>query len=332
MKADYSKTTDEVYLNLARDHVERTETLEILAAVQQDPTGVSDLFSPSWVPRWDYFVDTPTIGLYNSTHFASANRSAVVTASPTNDPNVLIVRGTLFSRVTSATKLLASSQFDLSLPDTDPLGPDSLLVQGFWTSNPIASTWLVSGLAQRHEEGNRYPQILAPFAGSGYALVDRESSLRGAYLHSWVAGKNMGEVDGFDLQADSNAYWDRLFWGTLGDPYHRAENNQSINKKVQWKRYRDSAAEVCNQRKFFFTHKGFFGIGPGALQAGDWVVVLLGTNAPFIVREADPDARDQTMAVPQDVKFKLVGECYVHGLMQGQAVRGNDIRRNIILI
>lgn len=332
LEADYSKTVEEVYLNLARDHIDRTETLEILTAVQQDPTGASDLFSPSWVPRWDYFVDTPVLGLYNGDHFASANRSAIITASPLNDPNVLIARGTLVSRVVSHTKLLTSSKFDLSLPDMDPLGPDSSLVQDFWTNNPVASTWLVSGLAHRHEEGDQYPQILAPFAGSSYALVHKESSLRDAYLQSWVAGKAMGEVDGFDLQADSNAYWDRVFWGTLGDPNRRVENRQSLDGEVHWKRYRDSAAEVCNQRKFFFTQKALFGIGPGALQVGDWVVVLLGSDAPFIVREADPDARDQTKAVPQDVKFKLVGECYVHGLMQGQAVRGKDIERNIILI
>ena len=37
LKADYSKTFEEVYRNLAWDHIKRTKTLEILTAVQHDP-------------------------------------------------------------------------------------------------------------------------------------------------------------------------------------------------------------------------------------------------------------------------------------------------------
>ena len=331
LKADYSRTVEEVYLNLARDHISRTETLEILTAVQHDPTSTSDLFNPSWVPRWDYFVDTPTLGLYNSRHFASANRSAVVTPPPVQDPNTLVVRGTLFSRVLSHTKLLTSSDFDLPLPSTESLGPESPLVQDFWTSNPVASTWFAFGLAQTHDEGHPYPQILSRFAGSDYALVDRKSSLDDAFLRTWVSGKTGAEVDEFDYQADSGAYWDRLFWGTRGNPYRGVEERKRGDDEVRWRRYRDNAAVACNQRKFFSTHKGFFGLGPGALKEGDRVAVLLGSDVPFVIREADPDALDPTMPVPHDTKFKLVGECYVHGLMQGQAVRGQEIERNIVL-
>ena len=321
LKADYSKTFEEVYLDLAWDHITRSETLEILTAVQHDPKSTSDLFNPSWVPRWDYFVDTPILGLYNSRHFASANRDAVVTPL-VHDPKTLIVRGTLFSRILSHTRLLTSSGFDLPLPSTRFLGPESPFVQDFWTSNPVASTWLSSGLAQMHREGHPYPQILSPFAGSAYALVNRNSSLHDAFLETWVSSKTGAQVDDFDYQADSRAYWNRLFLGTLG---------KSGDEEVRWRRYRDNAAVVCNQRKFFTTHKGFFGLGPGALKEGDWVAVLLGSDVPFVIREADPDSLDPTKPVPHDTRFKLVGECYVHGLMQGQAVRGQDIERNIIL-
>jgi hypothetical protein len=32
-----------------------------------------------------------------------------------------------------------------------------------------------------------------------------------AYIKTRVAGKNTGQIDGFDLKADSGAYWERLF-------------------------------------------------------------------------------------------------------------------------
>lgn len=329
LKADYSRTVEEVYLDLAWDHITRTESLEILTAVQHDPKSTSGLFNPSWVPRWDYFVDTPILGLYNSRHFASANRSAVVTPL-VQDPRTLIVRGTLFSRIYGHTRLLTSSDFDLPLPSTDYLGQESPFLQDLWTSNPIVLNWLFAGLAQMHNEGHPYPQILSRFAGSAYALIDRQSSFYDAFLKTWVCGETGAEVDDFDYQADSRAYWDRLFWGRLGNPNRGAEE-KSGDEEVRWRRYRDNVAVKCNQRKFFITSKGFFGIGPGALKEGDRVAVLLGSDVPFVIREADPDSLDPTMPVPHDTKFKLVGECYVHGLMQGQAVRGQEIERNIIL-
>lgn len=98
-----------------------------------------------------------------------------------------------------------SSDFDLSLPSTDSLGPESSLVQDLWTSNPVASCWLASDLIHRHEEGHEYPQILAPFAGSSDAIISKRSRLDDAFLRSWVSIKAWGEVDSLDCEADSSA-------------------------------------------------------------------------------------------------------------------------------
>ena len=334
LKADYMKTTAEVYLELARGHIERTQTLEILSFVQHDPKSTSDLFSPSWVPRWDYFVDTPIVGLYNGNHFAAANRRAVVTTPAIGDSNVLIVRGNLFSRIAFHTRVLGPSDFDLPLPGTHSVGPESSVVQDLWVTNPISSFWLKRGLAACYDEGVEYPRILSPLPGTSYALNlgNRDGDLLEAYLRSWVLGKDLGQTDSFDFQADSSAYWERLFYGTSGDPNQRTENTVNDDKKVHWKRYRDSAAHLCKEKKFFLTYKGLFGVGPGALKEGDRVAVLLGSDAPFVIREVDPDSLDPTKPIPQSAKFKLVGECYVNGLMQGQSVRGREIERNIILI
>ena len=41
---------------------------------------------------------------------------------------------------------------------------------------------------------------------------------------------------------------------------------------------------------------------------GDVVCILFGSDFPFIVRQTADDA------------FQLIGECYVHGLMKGEAL------------
>jgi hypothetical protein len=110
-------------------------------------------------------------------------------------------------------------------------------------------------------------------------------------------------------------------------------------KALRRQRYRDSASQVCKRRNFFFTKKAVFGLGPGALREGDFVAILLGADVPFVIREvvdADEGSLEERMnankQVPMDRKFELIGECYVDRLMQGRAVKGEEIVRNITLI
>ncbi|KAF9875134.1 hypothetical protein CkaCkLH20_07400 [Colletotrichum karsti] len=61
-------------------------------------------------------------------------------------------------------------------------------------------------------------------------------------------------------------------------------------------------------RRFFVTEQGYLGIGPKDAQEGDFVAILLTAEVPFILRECGED------------KFKVVGETYVSGIMNGEAV------------
>lgn len=64
---------------------------------------------------------------------------------------------------------------------------------------------------------------------------------------------------------------------------------------------------TCGQRKFFRTKDGYYGLGSSIIEEGDLVCVLLGGVTPFILR-------------PDGDHYNLVGECYVHGLMHGEAI------------
>lgn len=348
LQADYSKTTEEVYYDLAMSHITRTESLEILTAVQHDTDNTSALFEPSWVPRWDYCTGIPTLGLYISDHFASANRSVILTPPPSNSQNTLTVRGRLVTRISKHTDLLDTSKFELSLPAT-ATGPDSAPVQSLRETNIIAKTWLMNLV---HADPDSYPVMPIMMTDDGHAIFNiKATSIYEAYMRTWVAGKNLGEVDEFDLKVDFAAYWERLFWGTQGTPetalsllmagYSNPEvlRAREAENKMRWQRYRDSAAEVCNKRKFFFSRKGFFGLGPAALREEDFVAILVGADVPFVIREVVESGEGSleerfraNKPVPMDRKFQLIGECYVEGLMQGQGVRGVEIVRDITLI
>lgn len=70
-----------------------------------------------------------------------------------------------------------------------------------------------------------------------------------------------------------------------------------------WSRWATSASDG---RVFARTERGYFVLGPAAMEAGDIVCVLFGAKVPFCLR-------------PIGNRFLLVGECYVHGLMKGEA-------------
>ncbi|PMD30792.1 hypothetical protein L207DRAFT_389806, partial [Hyaloscypha variabilis F] len=53
---------------------------------------------------------------------------------------------------------------------------------------------------------------------------------------------------------------------------------------------------------------GFFGFSPGKVATGDSVFVFLGGEVPHLLRRTH-----------KENEYSFVGECYVHGLMEGEA-------------
>jgi hypothetical protein len=73
---------------------------------------------------------------------------------------------------------------------------------------------------------------------------------------------------------------------------------------------------VMFMRRFFMTEMLYFGFGAKSLRVGDKVVVLLGGKVPYIVRRVDGE----------NGVYRFVGDAYVHGIMNGEAVEAADVR------
>ncbi|UKZ81947.1 hypothetical protein TrVFT333_009726 [Trichoderma virens FT-333] len=79
------------------------------------------------------------------------------------------------------------------------------------------------------------------------------------------------------------------------------------------------ATLITRYRRFAVTRNGYFVLGPDALQEGDVVAVLRGGKTPFLLREVTDDDGGSS--------WILVGECYVHGLMNGEGWDVEGCRR-----
>jgi hypothetical protein len=96
----------------------------------------------------------------------------------------------------------------------------------------------------------------------------------------------------------------------LGDgisryPDIQGDSYRAIGNK---KRFIADAWNILGQDSFFTTRTGYLGCGPFQMQPGDKVCILLGGRVPYVLR-------------PEDGRYLLVGESYVHSVMDGEAIK-----------
>jgi len=92
------------------------------------------------------------------------------------------------------------------------------------------------------------------------------------------------------------------------------------NMELKWEQWETTLrlAEAVRRtvlgRKFFLSKSGYMGFGPRALQKGDMIYILLGCDVPLVIRRVGKH-------------YRLVGECFVWGLMDGEALEGRKENR-----
>ena len=99
-----------------------------------------------------------------------------------------------------------------------------------------------------------------------------------------------------------------------GDERWDSEYEQHLNALTEkegdtWAAYLSDFTSRLAGRRFALTSRYYLTILPRHALPGDIVTYLMGGEAPIILRYD-----------PSDGKYTLVGECYLHGLMDGQAL------------
>lgn len=93
-----------------------------------------------------------------------------------------------------------------------------------------------------------------------------------------------------------------------------------------------AVATDSRETAFFTTQKGFMGTGHASVEVGDVVAVLHGGPTPYILR---PTIKPELFSgfyhpsLPlitfEDEVYLFLGECYVHGIMNGEAIQSGDV-------
>jgi hypothetical protein len=74
-------------------------------------------------------------------------------------------------------------------------------------------------------------------------------------------------------------------------------------------------------RRFFITKDGRSGIGPARMEVGDEVYALKWSCCPLVLR-----------SVGQISRYKLIGDCFLLGFMDGEAMVEFDSRPKVVYI
>lgn len=101
----------------------------------------------------------------------------------------------------------------------------------------------------------------------------------------------------------------------------------------------------CEDRCFFVSEKGYVGLGSSSLEKGDSIMVVPGAYVPFAMTASRDIARVKPfkeMESPREeaekcreestVVYRLKGELYVHGIMQGERTTSPDWNPKLVIL
>ncbi len=83
--------------------------------------------------------------------------------------------------------------------------------------------------------------------------------------------------------------------------------------------------------KFFTCDSGSIGVARSVIQKNDKIYVVKGSRDPFILRPCEVPPEHLPAAAPGEKYYALVGVCYLHKFMNGEAVEGDVNWESLLL-
>ena len=87
------------------------------------------------------------------------------------------------------------------------------------------------------------------------------------------------------------------------------EEIQVVNYDGNPTKFQASMVNAFDGSRIFMIEKGYIGMGPSSMCIGDVVCILFGGEVPYLLR-------------PKGSHWQFIGDCYVHGIMQGEGLKG----------
>ena len=202
---------------------------------------------------------------------------------------------------------------DYSLPDQSifTVDQDLLTLRGRTLGRIIGDSVIIPPHQQAVNISSQYLENLMVSIENILAVQDMRLDLPRLKVLCWTLTVGRGN----DLWASHVNHWDtfQVLWlearkaFAAGDWRLIGQYGESMDEygnEMLQPAIHNFLGSATHGRRVFVTSKGLIGLGPAALQPEDVVVVLFGGFTPFVLRKVED-------------YYLLVGECYVHGKMDG---------------
>jgi hypothetical protein len=307
---DYSATTtaEEVFKRFAIWDIQKNGTTRVLSCAT-GPESTSDL--PSWVPDWRRIKNNRPFVLYSGQTGFCASSSMPVEAWHSNRGKVLHMIGEVVDTVNT----VGSEPKFCKIGTMYPVPGKSI------TKLAQLCQWLVEchRLASDIEGGlsdQRYKQFWRTMTcgltgGASPVTSEYETHFKrywdfffvtprgNATPPSQIKIKNTTDMKGGTLPNDVS---------NLSESDPGAFTHALIESSLEnW----------ASRRRFSTTSEGRLAFMPPEAQKGDLICILYGGEVPYVLRPQGPESPD---------KYVVIGECYVDGIMHGEALSGQISR------
>lgn len=290
IEVDYRKSIRAVFTDVSKYLIENARDLVLLSMVQD---ANPDHNLPSWVPDWSLFFHADLLSVLddqepqNNERFKAAIGARIRVQFDKENSDVLIVSGFGIGTIKGLGGLQQNATIEQWAGKSDAEKMSGHSVLGI---NQVCSEWF--GMVLSIEDG------LYPATGESYMR---------AFARTIIADR-----DALQRRAAPNLYGaleELLLYYEQTDQF-TPELRAFAPRKVT--EYKNAIAASAGHRRFFVDDGGLIGLAPSGALEDDTVALFLGAQVPFVIRERG------------DGKYQLIGECYVHGIMDGELIKVAD--------
>ena len=118
---------------------------------------------------------------------------------------------------------------------------------------------------------------------------------------------------------DDGLVHDEWWWNCIVERNSESfeEKEKLMNPASCCLRLQRTVNDLCTDRCFFMSSSGYIGLVPSTSIIGDRVCVLAGGRTPYVLC---PSHKKTGEDVSNSHEYTFVGDAYVHGLMDGEAL------------